>query len=79
LTVANIVNSVYGKVYTIASGTISNTFNGLAEGATFTVSGVTLQISYAGNKVTLTDVTGGGNWFLLQMRNAVYNSMTGTR
>jgi len=61
LTVASIANSANGKVYTIiAASTLSGTFNGKAEGSSFIVSGRTLQISYAGNNTTLTDITSTG-------------------
>jgi fibronectin-binding autotransporter adhesin len=62
LTVANIANAAAAKVYTIVSGgSISGTFNGLANGSTFVQQGRTFQIAYTGTTVTLTDVTGVGS------------------
>jgi fibronectin-binding autotransporter adhesin len=46
---------VSGTVYTIASGSsVSGTFNGLANGASFTQSGVSYTINYTATTVTLT-------------------------
>ena len=58
LTVASIANSANGKVYTIVNATsVTGTFNGLADNATFVVSGRTLRINYTGTTCTLTDIT----------------------
>nr|MBA3937711.1 autotransporter-associated beta strand repeat-containing protein [Planctomycetota bacterium] len=74
LTIATIANAALAKVYTIVSaGTVSGTFSGLVNGATFTQQGRSFQIAYTGTAVTLTDVArpttrvwdGGGadnNW-----------------
>ncbi len=45
-----------GQTYTIIGTTnpVSGTFNGLAEGSTYTNDGVSYSVSYAGNNVTLT-------------------------
>src|SRR5262249_14708708 len=62
-----------GTTYTIitATGSLSNTFNGLADGATITVGGYTFLVHYLASAVTLTAQpridtwTGGddtGNW-----------------
>ena len=60
LTVASIANAAIGKVYTIVSAsTVSGTFLGLANGATFNQQGRTFQINYTGTVVTLTDILSG--------------------
>ena len=75
LTVADIINSVNGKVFTIiAATTLSGTFNGKAEGSSFVVGGRTLRISYLSNNCTLTDITSAGSWFLLARKNEVHES-----
>lgn len=57
LTVANIINSAVGKVYTIVgASTVSGTFSGLPEGYVKVTGGRYLKISYLGNNVTLTDI-----------------------
>lgn len=57
LTVASITASFTGAVYTIVTATtVSGTFNGLADGDTFMVSGRKLRINYTSGSVTLTDV-----------------------
>jgi fibronectin-binding autotransporter adhesin len=69
LTVASVANPIPGQVYTIASGTsVSDTFSGLANNATFVAHGRTWVINYTGTTVTLTDTPqtrtwdgGGGN------------------
>jgi hypothetical protein len=56
----NVLESATGNVYTIvssASGGISNTFAGLANGATITAGGRNFQISYTSTAVTLIDTT----------------------
>jgi fibronectin-binding autotransporter adhesin len=46
-----------GNTFTILqAGSVSGTFNGLANGATFTVGGVTYRIAYTATTVTLTTV-----------------------
>ena len=58
LTVASITNSATGKVYTIVgAASVTGTWNGKAEGSTFTVSGRLLRINYTLTNVLLTDVT----------------------
>ena len=59
LTVTQIVPTTAGQVFTIISGakSITGTFAGLANNATFTNNGRTYQISYTASTVTLTDVT----------------------
>lgn len=48
-----------GTVFTIINaGSVIGTFNGLADGATLTVSGVQFRINYAGTAVTLTKIGG---------------------
>lgn len=42
-----------GTVFTLISGTVSGTFNGLPEGAVFTVNGVYFQIHYGSAKLTV--------------------------
>jgi len=65
--------STLGKVYTIIdAGSVSGTFNGLANGNMLSLQGRTFQIAYTATQVTLTDVArptriwdGGGadnNW-----------------
>jgi autotransporter-associated beta strand protein len=56
----NVLSSAPGNAYVIVSSTsggISGTFNGLANNATFTSGGRTLQVNYSATVVTLTDVT----------------------
>jgi hypothetical protein len=59
LTVESVANSTGGQVYTILHNyaSVLGTFNGLADGDTFAVSGVTLRINYLANSVTLTDTS----------------------
>jgi hypothetical protein len=56
----NVVGSATGTVYTLvssATGGISGTFAGLANGATFSAGGRSFRINYTANAVTLTDVS----------------------
>lgn len=73
LNFGSVGNSSVGHVYTIINaGSVSGTFNGLANGNMVTAQGRTLQIAYTATQVTLTDVArptrvwdGGGsdnNW-----------------
>jgi autotransporter-associated beta strand protein len=69
LTVATLTNAALGKVYTIiGAATVTGTFNGLADNATFTAATRTLRVNYTSTTVTLTDVnpvTGGRTTGLL--------------
>jgi fibronectin-binding autotransporter adhesin len=58
LSVASVANSANAKVYTIISaGTRSNTFAGLADGATIVGGGRAFTVNYTATTVTLTDTT----------------------
>jgi len=51
-------SSTYGNTFTIVQGqSVNGTFNGLADGDTFTVGNNEFRINYTSNSVTLTDIT----------------------
>lgn len=59
LTVSLTTTPADGTVFTIiTAGSVSGTFNGLANGATLTVSGVTFRVNYTATTVTLTKLSG---------------------
>lgn len=75
LTIASVVNSLNGKVYTIiGASTVSNTFNGLANNTTFAAVGRLFRINYTATTVTLTDVS-QDKGFLLRNANELYSTI----
>jgi hypothetical protein len=79
-----------GDTFTIidnqGSGAVTGTFQGLAQGAQFTVDGVTFSITYTGgtgNDVVLTALTSGSapatpnTGFMLQLKNPVIVAFLG--
>ncbi len=64
-------NPADGTVFTIlTAASVSGTFNGLPDGATVNVNGVTLRINYTATSVTLTKV--GGNLAPTGSSTAIY-------
>src|SRR5439155_4657506 len=64
-----LLGSAAGNVYTIvrsASGGITGTFTGLADGSDFHAGGRTFRIKYTANAVTLTDVVATSLAFIQQ-------------
>jgi hypothetical protein len=59
LNIVSTVTPADGTVFTILTATsVSGTFNGLADGAVVTVSGVSYRINYTATAVTLTKLSG---------------------
>jgi fibronectin-binding autotransporter adhesin len=62
LTVASVANPIFNQSYIIASGSVTGTFTGLADGARFAQQARIFQINYSATQVTLTDVTNVFVW-----------------
>jgi autotransporter-associated beta strand protein len=65
LSIASVVNGERAKVYTIISAvSVTGTFSGLADGATFNAHGRVFRINYTATQATLTDLAGTADAFL---------------
>jgi hypothetical protein len=58
LSVTPLFTPTPGSSFTMITGAVSGTFNGLAEGTTFNTGGATFRIHYAPSSVTLTTAPG---------------------